>query len=98
MKKVLVVLVLIMVGMVVNAQVINPSDSTIKVSIDALPKVIKDNIAKDYFGYTIKDAAGSRKKDLTTFEVLVVKGVAVEVLVYDNKGKFIKKSPWVSKK
>jgi transcriptional/translational regulatory protein YebC/TACO1 len=87
-----------MAVMVANAQVINRSDSTIKVNIDALPKAIKDNIAKDYVGYTIKDAAGSRENNRTTYEVLVAKGVAVEVLVYDNEGKFVKKLPWDPKK
>jgi|ERR1035437_10761524 hypothetical protein len=98
MKKVLIVLVLIMSVMFVKAQVINTSDSTIKVNVDALPKAIKDNIAKDYVGYTIKDVTGGRENNHTTFEVLVAKGVAIEVLVYDNEGKFVKKFPWVPKK
>jgi len=99
MKKVLIVLVLIMAVMVVNAQVTKTTDSTrIKVNIDALPKAIKDNIAKDYVGYTIKEATGGMENKITTFEVVVVKGIAIEVLVYDKEGIFVKKLPWVPKK
>jgi transcriptional/translational regulatory protein YebC/TACO1 len=99
MKKVLIVLVLIMAVMVVNAQVTNTTDSTrLKVNLNDLPKAIKENIAKDYVGYTIKEATiGGENKNIN-YEVVVAKGIAIEVLVYDKELKFVKTLPWVPKK
>jgi hypothetical protein len=100
MKKVLIVLVLIMAVMVVNAQVINTADSTTRtvVKVADLQKAITDNIAKDYVGYTIKEATRVTEKNIVTFEVVVVNGTATEVLVYDKEGIFVKKLPPVPKK
>ena len=103
MKKVLIVLVLIMAVMVVNAQVTKTTvtkeksaRTTIKVA--DLQKAITDNIAKDYVGYTIKEATSVTANNIVTFEVVVVKGTATEVLVYDKEGIFVKKLPPVPKK
>jgi len=94
MKKVLIVLVLIMAVMVVNAQVTNITDSTRTiVKVADLQKAITDNIAKDYVGYTIKEATSVTENSIVTFEVVIVKGTTTETLVYDKDGVFVKKLP-----
>ncbi len=96
MKKVLVVLVLIMAVLAVNAQATKttvnketPVRTTVLVA--DLQKAITDNIAKDYVGYTIKEATKVTTKDIVTYEVVVVKETVTETLEYDNDGKFVKK-------
>ncbi len=99
MKKVLIVLVLIMAVLVVNAQVTNTTDSTrTTVKIADLQKAITDNIAKDYVGYTIKEATSVTENNIVTYEVVIVKGTATETLVYDKNGVFVKKLPPPPKK
>jgi len=99
MKKLLIVIALFIAVMAVNAQVINTTDSTrTVVKVANLQKAITDNIAKDYVGYTIKEATSVTANNIVTFEVVVVKGTATEVLVYDKKGIFVKKLPPVPKK
>jgi hypothetical protein len=94
MKKVLVVLVLIMAVMVVNAQTTNSTDSTrTTVKVADLQKAITDNIAKDYVGYTIKEATSVTANNIVTYEVVIVNGATTETLVYDKNGVFVKKCP-----
>ena len=94
MKKVCVVLVLIMAVMVVNAQTTYSSDSTrTTVKVADLQKAITDNIAKDYVGYTIKEATSVTANNNVTYEVVIVKGATTETLVYDKDGVFVKKCP-----
>ena len=86
--------------LVVNAQVTKTNESKrvwIKVNVNDLPK-IKDDIAKNYVGYTIKEANGGMENKIITYEVVVFKGIAIEVLVYDKEGNFVKKLPWVPEK
>jgi hypothetical protein len=95
MKKVLVVLVLIMAVLAVNAQTTIPTtnkDLPVRdtVMVADLQKAITDNIAKDYVGYTIKEASKVTANSIVTYEVVVVKGTTTETLVYDNVGKFLK--------
>jgi hypothetical protein len=97
MKKVLFVFVLIMAVMVVNAQT-TKTDSTQKstravVLVADLQKAITDNIAKDYVGYTIKEAASVTANNIVTYEVVIVKETTTETLVYDKDGAFVKKLP-----
>jgi len=96
MKKVLVVFVLIMAVLAVNAQTtvttttkVAPVRTTVQVA--DLQKAITDNIAKDYVGYTIKEATKVVDNNIVTYEVVVVKETTTETLVYDTDGKFIKK-------
>jgi hypothetical protein len=103
MKKVLIVLVLIMAVMVVNAQVTKTTvtkeksaRTTIKVA--DLQKAITDNIAKDYVGYTIKEATCVTTNNAFIYEVVIVEGTNTETLVYDKDGKFVKKLPPTPKK
>jgi hypothetical protein len=84
MKKLLFVMVLVMGALVLNAQ-------RTPVKVADLQKSITDNIAKDYVGFTIKDATKVVEKDVITFDVVVVKGTTQETLCYDNTGKFLKK-------
>ena len=103
MKKVLFVLVLIMAVLAVNAQatkttVTNAKSTRTTVKVADLQKTITDNIATDYVGYTIKEATSVTANNIVTFEVVVVKGTATKVLVYDKEGIFVKKLPPVPKK
>ncbi len=98
MKKVLIALVLIMAVLVVNAQatktpVVKEKPVRAVVLVGDLQKTITDNIAKDYVGYTIKEAASLTANSIVTFEVVIIKGTATETLVYDKNGVFIKKLP-----
>jgi hypothetical protein len=98
MKKVLLVLVLVMAVLAVNAQVTKTTVVKEKplravVMVADLQKAITDNIAKDYVGYSIKEAASVTLNNVLTYEVVVTKGTLVETLVYDKDGKFINKLP-----
>ncbi len=77
-------MVLMMGAIVVNAQ-----HTPVKVA--DLQKSITDHIAKNYVGFTIKNATKVVEKNVVTFDVVVVKGTTQETLCYDNNGKFLKK-------
>ena len=103
MKKVLIVIVLFMAVLAINAQATKTTGTKEKgvrtaVMVADLQKPITDAIAKDYVGYTIKEATSVTANNIVTFEVVVVKGTATEVLVYDKEGIFVKKLPPVPKK
>lgn len=66
-----------------------PVASTFKVS--DLPKTVTDNIAKDYAGYTIKDASSITGKNGLEYKVAITKGTETENLLFDKDGKFVKK-------
>jgi hypothetical protein len=72
-----------------GALAVNAQKTPVKVT--DLQKAITDNIAKDYVGFTIKEATKVVEKTDTTFNVVVVKGTTQETLCYDSKGKFLKK-------
>ena len=96
MKKLLFVTVLIMAALVVNAQATKTPVTPVKatrtvVKVADLQKAITDNIAKDYVGFTIKEAASVTANKVVTYEVVIVKGTTTETLVYDKDGKFVKK-------
>jgi hypothetical protein len=98
MKRVLLVLVLIMAVLVVNAQatkttVTNAKSTRTTVKVAELQKAITDNIAKDYVGYTIKEATSITANNTVTYDVVIVKGTTTETLVYDKDGTFVKKLP-----
>ena len=98
MKKAMVVLVLMLAVLVVNGYSANTAtqeEKPVRTTIMAsdLPKAITDNIAKDYAGYTIKEATSVTTGNVVTFEVVVAKGTMTETLVYDKDGKFLKKLP-----
>jgi len=99
MKKVLIVLVFILAVMAVNAQTTTKTTVTKEKPLRAvvlvadLQKPIADNVAKDYAGYTIKEAASLTANNVVTYEVVVVKDMTTETLVYDKDGNFVKKLP-----
>jgi hypothetical protein len=90
MKRLLTVLVLVLAALAVNAQ-------RTPVKVADLQKTIVDNVTKDWAGFTIKDATKVVANNVTTFEVVVVKGTSQETLCYDKDGKFIKKVVAVEK-
>ena len=69
----------------------NKKSSRTPVKVADLQKSITDNIANDYPGFTIKDAASVNLNNTETFDVVIVKGKTTETLVYDKDGKFVKK-------
>ena len=71
-------------ALVVNAQ-------RTLVSVVELQKAITDNVAKDYVGFTIKEATKVVENNIVTYEVVVAKGTTQETLLYDKDGKFLKK-------
>jgi len=96
MKKLLFIVVLMMAVLVVNAQApktaapaAKPTHAAVKVA--DLQKAITDNVAKDYAGFTIKEAASVTANNVVTYEVVITKGTTTETLVYDKDGKFVKK-------
>jgi hypothetical protein len=84
MKKLLFVMVLVMGALVVNAQ-------RTPVKVADLQKSIIDNIAKDFVGFTIKDATKVVENNVVTYDVVIAKGSTQETLLYDSSGKFMKK-------
>ena len=96
MKKLLFIAVLMMAALVVNAQaakttVTNAKSTRTSVKVADLQKAIKDNVAKDYAGFAIKEATSVTTNSAVTYEVVVAKGTTTETLVYDKDGKFVKK-------
>lgn len=61
------------------------------VKVSDLQKAITDNVARDYVGFTIKEATSVSLDSVITYEVVVVKGMASETLVYDKDGNFVQK-------
>ena len=98
MKKVLIVIILFMAVLAVNAQTTKTTDTKEKgvrtsVMIADLQQPITDNIAKDYVGYTIKEATSVTKNNVVTYHVVIVKDATTLTLVYDKDGVFVKKCP-----
>ncbi len=98
MKKVLFVLVIMMTVLAVNAQttkttVTNAKSTRTTVKVADLQKSITDNIAKDYAGFTVKEASSVTTNNTITYDVVITKGATTETLVYDKDGNFVKKMP-----
>lgn len=93
MKKLLFFMLLMMATLVTYGQVSAceiESKATIIKTAD-LQKAITDNIAKDYPGYTIKEAVCITAGEVITFEIVVIKENTSWKLTYDKDGKFVKK-------
>jgi hypothetical protein len=95
MKKVFFVLVLMMSVVVMNAQTAKTTTPVAKsthaaFSVADLPKAVTDNIAKDYPGFTVKDAKTKTAKSGLEYVVAVVKGTESKTLLFDKAGKFLK--------
>jgi hypothetical protein len=103
MKKLLFVVLIMISGVAVNAQTDKSAEKHSKsthttINVSDLKKSITDNIAKNYAGYTIKEAKSVSDSTSLTYHVEVVKGSDKETLIYDKDGKFIKKHAKNSKK
>jgi len=88
-------MVLVMSAVLVSGQVDTTkkemkSKMTIVKAAD-LPKTITDNIARDYPGFTVKEASSALGNEGLKYHVLVSKGTETETLVYDKDGAFVKK-------
>jgi hypothetical protein len=92
MKKILFYLIFIMMPLVINAQESSCESVATSMKISDLPKTITNNIAKDYAGYTIKEAISIKSGDNVTYEVAVVKETTLTTLTYDQDGKFLRKT------
>jgi hypothetical protein len=95
MKKVFFVLVLMMSVVVMNAQTAKTTAPAAKTtqsafSVADLPKAVTDNIAKDYPGFTVKDAKTKTAKSGLEYVVSVIKGTETKTLLFDKAGKFLK--------
>ena len=77
-----------MAVLVANAQI-----TKVQVKASDLPKATTDNIAKNYAGYTIKEATKVTENKVVTYNVMIHKGTEMETLVYDKDGKFLRKMP-----
>jgi len=96
-------MVLFMAVLAVNAQTTKTTGTKEKgvrtaVMVADLQKPITDNIAKDYVGYTIKEAASVTADSIVTYHVVIVKGTTTETLIFDKAGVFVKKLPSPPKK
>lgn len=103
MKKVLFVMVFLMGVLVVNAQMDTTKTISTKATMSTqqavrtpvkpadLLKPITDNVAKDYAGYSVKEATSVKANNTVTYEVVLFKGVESLTLVYDKDGNFLKK-------
>ncbi len=85
----------------VNAQttkttVTNAKSTRTTIKVAELQKNITDNIAKDYAGFTIKEASSVTSKTSVTYDVVITKGTTTETLVYDKDGNFVKRLPAVA--
>jgi hypothetical protein len=83
MKKLVLVMVFVMGVMAAFAQ-----RSPVKVS--DLPKGVSDSISKEYSGYTIKESSKVVENNVTTYEVVISKGMNQKTLTFDNEGKSLK--------
>jgi hypothetical protein len=70
-------------------KIVPPRRSVVK--NEDLKKDIKDNIAKDYKGYTISKAIQSDDNGVVTYHISILKDNERVNLVYDKDGKFLKK-------
>lgn len=96
MKKVFFILIMVMSVLALNGQTGKTSGTKAKathtvVNVADLQKSITDNIAKDYAGFTIKEASSVTANNVETYNVIITKGGTTETLVYDKNGKFEKK-------
>jgi hypothetical protein len=87
MKRLFAILMMVAIVVAVNAQ--QPQRMPVKVA--DLPKAISEYIAKDFAGFTMKDATKIVTNNVATYEVAVIKGTAEETLLFYKDGKFMKK-------
>lgn len=60
------------------------------VKVSDLPKGVSDSISKEFSGYTIKESSKVVENNVTTYEVVISKGMNQKTLTFDNEGKSLK--------
>ncbi len=80
----------LMLTLVFGMSALVSAQSKTPVKVADLQKSITDYIAKDYAGYTVKDAYKVDKNKVITFGVNVEKEGKMVCLSFDNSGKFLK--------
>jgi hypothetical protein len=86
MKRLLIVFAFLMAVLAVNAQV-----TRVVVKTADLPKALTENVAKNYTGFSIKEATKVTENNVVSYDVILNRGAVSETLVYDKDGKFLKK-------
>lgn len=89
MKKLMFVLLLMITSVVVNAQ-------RTRFSPEELPKAIKEHIAKEHPGCTVKQAVWDWSANFVTgkvfvYDIVITDGTKEEALLFDKEGKFLRK-------
>lgn len=77
---------LMLVVVALNAQI-----TKVAVKVSDLPKAIAENVARNYTGFTIRDATKVTENNIVSYDVMINKGATSETLVYDMNGKFLRK-------
>lgn len=77
---------LMLIVVALNAQI-----TKVAVKVADLPKAITENVAKNYAGFTIKEATKVTENNIISYDVMIHKGTTSETLVYDKDGKFLRK-------
>ena len=62
-----------------------------EISESELPKAIQEILKKEYAGYEIEETARIVSNSITTYEAEVEKGEETFELIFDDKGKQLKK-------
>jgi predicted transcriptional regulator len=78
--------------MVMTFAVVSAYAQRTRITAADLPGSIIDNVSRDHAGFTVRDAARILKDNVTTYEVVIAKGTTQETLLYDQSGKYIKKT------
>lgn len=76
-------------ALILSGAIMNAQTKTV-VKTDDLLASIKEYVAKNYVGFTIKEAFKVEANALVTYEVAIEKGSMKHTLVFDKDGKFVK--------
>jgi hypothetical protein len=79
-----------LLSLVLGMSALISAQSKTPLKVADLQKSITNHIAKDYMGYTIKDAYKIDKNKVITYDVNIAKGNEKLCLAFDNSGKFLK--------
>lgn len=93
MKKTILLVLLSMSAFIVNSQtnvVIKDKWDRTPIPIAELKKPITEYIIKDYAGFIINEAARVVKKNVITYEIIIVQGTTTDTLIYDQNYSFIR--------
>jgi hypothetical protein len=80
----------LLLALIFGISALASASSKVPVKVSDLQKSITAYIAKDYAGYTIKNAFKLDQNKTITYDVNVVKGNQIVRLEFDNSGTFLK--------